>query len=484
MRNLLLISAALGLCTMIPVSAAADEQTGDLQTRLDRIQALVEAQQETIDGLESKLTLAGEADWDTARVNEIKKVVREVMADADFRESLYPDVTQVGYDHGFYIKSSDEAFLLNISGTMAIRWTGTNRQTENRRLAGRQKQDDINGFEVERLFLTFAGHIHTDKLTYQITVLGDTDNANRWQTYYAFVNYEVMPEFQIAAGLMDVPQGRQFLTWDSNLQFCDRSMVEEAFALGQSIGVMFHGTLAKRLSYQVGVFNGFANGADSPSQEQLDTNFAYAARLVGHILGEGISDETDLGYSKDPQLDVATSFYYNDDNGDNAGPGLVYSVPDLIRIGRGIGGFATADATGTDYFGFGADVAFRYRGFSATAEYYMRSVDGDSEFSAWERRTRRDDATHIQGGYCQVGYFIVPKKVELAARLGGIWDNSEDNTWEYTFGVNYYPFSSHNFKIQADFTRIDEAAVTSTWVNTAQNDEINMFRVQLQAAFE
>ncbi len=484
----------LCLSVVLPLSAAENDGAQDLKSRLDRLQTLVEAQQQTINELESKLNLATSADWDAARVEEIKKVVREVMSDAEFRESLYPDVMQVGYDHGFYIKSSDEKFLLNISGMMKFRWTGTNRQTDNRRLVGRQRQDDINGFEIEQLFLTFAGHIHTDKLTYQITVMGDTDLEHDWTTYYAFVNYEVAKELQIRAGLMDIPQGRQFMSWDSRLQFVDRSMVEEAFFLGQSIGVMAHGTLFKRLSYMMGVFNGLNNPADSPSGEDpingahLDTNFAYAARLVGHILGTGIDPvtdgETDLAWSKDPKLDVAASFYFNDDNGDRNGPGLLYSIPDRIRSGRGIGGNATADATGTDYFGFGTDVAFRYRGFSATAEWFLRTVDGDSEFSQWELLTGRDDATHVQGGYIQAGYFIIPKKVEVAARMGGIWDNSDDNTWEYTFGVNYYPFSSHNLKIQADFTRISEASVDSTWINVNQNDEINMFRVQLQAAFE
>ena len=189
MRGTRWVGLALGVCFALPMAAVADEQGEDLQARLNRLQALVESQQETIGALESKLDLAGSQDWDAARVEEIKKVVREVIADADFRESLYPDVMQVGYDHGFYIKSSDETFLLNISGVMQVRWTGTNRQTDNRRLQGRNKQDDINGFEIEKLFLTFAGHIHTDKLTYQITVMGDTDLAHDWTTYYALVNY-------------------------------------------------------------------------------------------------------------------------------------------------------------------------------------------------------------------------------------------------------------------------------------------------------
>ncbi|MBN1341853.1 MAG: hypothetical protein JXQ73_04195 [Phycisphaerae bacterium] len=480
MRSVGMLGVALALF-LVAVPAGASE---DLKGRLDRLQELVEKQQQTIGELETKLSVANSEDLDAARVEEIKKVVREVLADADFRESLYPDVMQVGYDHGFYIKSSDEKFLLNINGMMKFRWTGTNRQTDNPRLQGRNKQDDINGFEIEQLYLTFMGHIHTDKLTYRVTVRGDTDQSHDWITYYAWVNYEIAPELQIRAGLVDIPQGRQFLYWHSQWQFVDRSLAEEVFALGRSIGIKAHGTLAKRLSYQIGMFNGINDESDSPGREQLDTNFSYAARLVGHILGDPITSEPDLEYSKDPQWEVGSSFYYNDDNGDNRGPGLLYNIPERIRRGRGIGGNATADATGTDYFGFGMDTAFKYRGFSLAAEWYLRTVDSDSEFSQWELLTTRSGSSHYQGGYIQAGYFIIPKKVELAARMGGVWDNGGDNTWEYTFGVSYYPYGSHNFKIQADYTRIEEASVDSDWINVNQNDEINMFRVQLQAAFE
>ncbi len=493
MRSMVWVGMVLGIIAFVcPWTAFADGQASgsarpvsqeELQSRLERLQTLVDQQQGTIEQLETRLSIANTSDLNAARVEEIKKVVREVMADASFRESLYPDVVQVGYDHGFYIKSSDEAFLLNIQGLLKVRYTGTNRQSDNTRLQGRNRQDDISGFEIEQLLLTFAGHIHTDKLTYQITVSGDTDQANQWITYWAWANYAIVEEFQVKAGLMDVPQGRQFMTWYGNLQFVDRSLAEETLSIGQSVGVMLHGTLVKRLTYQFGIYNGFNNPWDSPSRDDLDTNFAYAARLVGHLLGEGITDETDIAFSKDPLLDVGLSFYYNDDNGDRNGPGLLYNIPDRIRAGRGIGGNATADATGTDYFGFGADVAFRYRGFSFTTEWFLRTVDGDSEYSPWELLTLRHDASHVQGGYIQAGYFIIPKKVEVAARLGGIWDNVDDNTWEYTFGVNYYPYGTQNFKIQADFTRIDEASSSSTWMNIYQNDEVNMFRVQLQASF-
>ncbi|MBN1345035.1 MAG: hypothetical protein JXQ73_20240 [Phycisphaerae bacterium] len=484
---------ALCLVALIPVSALGDSGTAvakadgqadsaGLNDKINQLESLLKAQQDKIGALQNQVDSLEAESTDATRVAEVRKVVQELMADSGFRESLYPDVQQVGYDKGFYIKSSDETFLLKIGGYMHIRYTGQNRQTDNRRLQGRQKQDDINGFEIEDLFLIFTGHIHDPKLTYNITVYGDTDNQHDWRTYYAYVNYALMPEVQFLAGLVKVPFGRQELVSKSALQFVDRSMANEFFNLDRTIGAAVHGTLAKKLSYVVAVANGVANPNDSPSLDQLDTNFAYATRLVANILGGPINGESDLAYSKDPQLEVGFSFGYNDDNGDR-NPGAWYSIPDRIRSGRGIGGNAVADLTGTDYFQFGTDAAFRYRGFSATAEYWLRTIDGNSEFSAWELQTGRSDASHQQGGYLQAGYFVIPKKLEMAARLGGVWDNNGDNCWEYAFGVNYFPWSSWNAVVQADFTRMSEAPSSSSAANWSQNDEVNMVRIQLQVKF-
>ncbi|MBN1345131.1 MAG: hypothetical protein JXQ73_20725 [Phycisphaerae bacterium] len=452
------------------------------QERLDRLQSAAELQQRTIVDLESKISTAASEDSEAARVEEIKRVVLELLSDGGFRESLYPDMMEVGYEEGFYLRSSDETFLLNITGMMQFRWIGTNRQTDDRRLQGRSKQDDINGFEMQYVVLNFDGYIHDPKLTYLISVIGDTDQGHDWQTYYAQVNYEIAEQLTFSAGILDLPQGFNALTADNKQLFVDRSLAEETFGLGYSIGVALSGLLFGKLEYAVGVFNGVANSSDSPSLDQLDTNFAYAASMIYHILGDGVGDdETDLPYSKDPLWDVGMNFAYNDDNGDQD-PTFFHTIPDRIRSGRGIGGYGETDLTGTDYYQFGAHTAFRYRGFSLTGEWYMRTVDGNSEFSEWEMLTGRSGATHFQGGYVQASYFIIPKKFEVAARMGGIWD-AGDNGWEYTFGANYYPFESHNFKIQADFTRIEEAPLDSGNGNWFQNDDTNMFRVAVQAAF-
>lgn len=462
------------------VSDSSEQQA--MSQKIAQLEALMKAQQSKIKNLTGQVEDLQSRSTESARIAEVRKVVHELLADSNFRESLYPDVQQVGYDNGFYIKSSDEKFLLKISGYGHIRWTGQNRQTDNPRRQGSQPQDDINGFEIEEIFLIFSGHIHDPKLTYKIVAITDTDAANNISTYNAYINYALAKEFQVTAGLVKLPFGRQWLNSKSSLQFVDRSAATYAFNVDRSIAVAAHGTIAEKLTYIMGVANGAANANDSPSQDELDTNFAYAARTVAHILGKPIFTENDVAFTKDPSLEVGMSFAYLDDNGD-VNPGAWYSIPDRIRYGRGIGGNGGADLTGSDVLQMGADAAFRYRGFSATAEYFMRIVDSDTRFSAWELGTGRRDSIHLQGGYFQLGYFVIPKKLEVAGRMGGVWDNGNDNVWDWTLGVNYYPYESYNFVIQADYTRMAEAPTTVTGANWSQNDEIDMFRVQLQFKF-
>jgi len=464
-------------------SGTAGSGQGTVSASLKRLEDVVDQQQARIEALRHQIELRQTASPDAARVEGIKRVVRELISDAQFREGLYPRHAHVGYDEGLYIKSSDEAFLLNITGMMQVRWTGLNRQTDNRRLPGRNRQDDINGFEIQWLVLSFDGHIHDPRLTYLIQVIGDTDQGNSWETYYASMSYEFAEELVVSAGILDLPQGFNNLVADNRQLFVDRALAEEVFNVGFTPGVTVGGLLFGRLEYAAGAFNRSAQACERLYCEQLDTNFAYAGSLVYHVLGDGVGDdETDLVYSKDPRWDVGTSFAYNDNNSDR-GVSSLYAIPDRIRRGQGIGGYGQADLAGTDLLQFGAHTAFRYRGFSFTTEWYLRTIDGDDERSDWERLTGRSDSMHFQGGYVEAGYFIVPKEVEVAARLGGVWDVSGDNTWEYTFGVNYYPYQSHDLKIQADYTRIEEAPITTEYGNWFQNDDIDMFRVSLQAAF-
>ncbi len=496
--GVIVLAGSVQAAELVTVSKTQEQ---DAVARLERLEQMAEEQTQRLEKLKAKAEDVTEGPGRVETV-EVQRVVAELMSDAEFRDSLYPSALTAGFHpkRGFYIDSADQAFSLNMKGYMQVRYTAANRQTDNRNRVGRQKIDDINAFEIERLFLAFYGHVHSPKVLYRIVMDGGyTDGgANEqggWRTYYATVDYEYVKDQYLLVGLMRLPFGGQAMTAGAVLQMMDRSMAQYFFAPDRSIGVMAHGNLFdKKMEYFAAIANGFANANDSPSNEQLDTNFAYYARMAYYLLGQGNSlvhsrigyPESDIGYSKDPSLMFAGSFLMNDNNGDTGG-GLFTNTPDSIRRGRGIGGnqvFGGPNYRGTETFTFSFDSQFKYRGFSVNAEYYLRTVDGESKYSQWELHTGRSDSTHTQGGHLQVGYFLVPKKFEVAARMGGIWDNGGDNSWEWAIGCNYFPYGSYNLRIGADFVRISEVVGgPGASPNYGFNDELSMVRVVLQAGF-
>lgn len=481
----------------VAVSDRAD--SAEALARLERLEQMAAEQNQRLEKLQADAEQLAYPSAAQAREQEVRKIVSELLTDAEFRDSLFPSALSAGYDprRGFYVDSADKAFSLNIKGYMQVRYNLGARQTDNPNRQGFQRRDDINAFEIERLFLAFYGHIHDPRVQYRIVVDGGYTKGvedGQWKTYYATVDYEYVKDQYFLAGLMRLPFGGQAMTAGAVLQMMDRSMAQYAFAPDRSIGIMAHGNLFDhRLTYFAAIANGVLNGEEST--DTLDTNFAYFARAAYYLMGKGNSlresrigyVESDLAYHKDPELRIGGSFLFNDNNGDlgeGGPPGLFAAVPDRIARGRGIGGTALISSRGTQVYTMSLDSGFKYRGFSVNAEYYLRTVDGESDFSQWELVTGRSDSVHQQGGHLQVGYFIVPKKFEVAARIGGVWDNDNDNAWEYGFGCNYFPFSSYNLRLGADLIRISEVTGgVSGSPNYSPNDEITMLRVVLQAGF-
>ena len=91
-----------------------------------------------------------DASMDQARVAQMKELVQDVMRDSEFRESLFPDNVQVGYDSGFFICNPDDTFELKIGGVQQFRYTFYNSNSRNLTgVAGINGaiRDDRSGFE-------------------------------------------------------------------------------------------------------------------------------------------------------------------------------------------------------------------------------------------------------------------------------------------------------------------------------------------------
>jgi len=483
--------------------SAAQGASGD---DVARLQALLEAQQRKIESLEQQVLAANAQQEEAARVEAMRQQIREILSEEEFRESLMPAVLQAGYDKGFFIRSSDDKFLLKIGFLGQFRFTHYGTSRSNRYLNPGLQRDDRTGFDFQRARINFKGHAFSEDLTYFFELRTDAANAYDAILSWAYVDYRFADEFHFRVGKFKSASTRANTTAHQNLQMISRPMVDGVFGLGFNAGVRFWGQLFdKRVDWFLDVTNSLSNGEnfgagttitnDMPTRTggTLDGNPALAFRLVWHALGEnGAADfasQADVEFHESPALDIGFHYAFNDDYGDVATTRIPFPLPRPFRTG----GFGLTTTNGCQINQWGLDTHFKYMGFSAIGEYIIRTVDprraGRMPFAPWWLATGQGDTTAQHGAYLQCGYFLpipgLEKKLEAVARVGGISTlaNEQEGVWEYGAGLNYY-IEGNNVKLMADFFRVYEAPISSSYKSLANvNDDALVFRVQLQLAF-
>ncbi len=480
--------------------AAADAQPGpSTEDKVSRLEALLEAQQQKIDALQQQLASASAQDTEAARVEAMRAQIREILSEQEFRESLMPSIVTAGYDKGFYIRSTDEKFLMKTNGVMQFRWTHYGTRSRNRYLLPRLERDDRTGFDLQRIRLHLSGHVYNEDLTYMIQLRSDAPDGYDVVLHRIWANYRVRDEFQFRAGMFQTASTRsQLLADEYGLQMVDRSVVDAVFGTGNGVGIRLWGRLfEKKLDYMIDVvnsLNGDRNRTITTDPAEHDNNPAILARLVWHAMGDDLatwSYEGDVEHHDTPHLDLGFSYLFNEDDGDLNTTRIPF--PFTRRLRNAIGGFGLVSTNGLQINQFSWDAAFKYMGFSVTGEYIIRLVDptqaNSRPFSPWFLATGDGSTTVQHGAYVQAGYFLpipgLEKKIEAVARVGGIsaLANGREGTWEYAGGLNYY-IDGHNVKLQTDVVKVSEAPISSSYSSLANvNDDALIWRVQLQVAF-
>jgi phosphate-selective porin OprO/OprP len=316
--------------------------------------------------------------------------------------------------HGITIGSK----ALQLSGLAQVRYQGF-------------QQSGVNdAFDLHRIRLDVRGDV-TDKWSYDIyTEFGGTGVklVDAW-TAYKFGDY-----LKFTAGQFKIPFSLESLITDSQLEFIDRSQVVEALVgrskdvissasnqQGRDIGVQINGSFAKvddryLFDYSFGVFNGAGYDVTTDNNDHKD----YGGRLAIHPVNN---------------LVIGADFY------------------------NGLANYGTPAKNQTrDRVGF--DGRYVIGALSLQAEY-DKGTDGI---------IKRD------GYYGQAAYFVIPKKLQLAAKYDTYDPNkviTTDRTWIYTGGINY--FFSDWTKITVDY--LDRREETATQIKN------NILEVQLQLVF-
>jgi hypothetical protein len=330
------------------------------------------------------------------RLDQLDARQSELDRHAAAGEGNPPETSVIRFrDDGLEIRSPDNGFYLHPLVRVQAIYTGV--------IASQGPQDpappDLSGFSLGRAEMILEGHVGGPFFQYRLQI----DAAETPSLKDAYVAWHPLRILSIEAGQFKVPYGLQRQYWKAELEFVNVSTPMAAFSLERDLGLMLIARLVPgRLTVQAGLVNG--SGANLPNN---NLDLAYALRVVATPFGPLPPSEGDIEGHVRPLLSVGVAGYYNLAPTDvlarcdvpNACPSMPVPIADIDGDGR-------IDNVAVWQGGF--ELRALWRGAALQSELFGRLEDpgtaGPSR-SYW-------------GAYVQGSYFLLPHKLQLAARVG------------------------------------------------------------------
>jgi hypothetical protein len=376
-----------------------------------------------------------------------------------------------------------------------------------------RSEDSASQFNLRRARLLFLGHLINPDFKYFLQLGFETaenaqtpGSANLLDYYFLSTHF---PLFNIQAGQYKVFFNRSQINNTASMQFAERAPVMDAFSAGglnrRDIGItIMNDDEIYPVNYYFGVFNGagplfnrygtynseevtancpggqtggnpFPSPAGCPTNTRnLNANFRneieklmYAGRLQWNILGRPGYGEGDLAYSETPQMAVGGGLAYNpgiNTSTDNAFVGI-----DLANLNfrRQLATFGNGRQLGwgtVNYLTQAYDGVIKYRGFSLQGEYYFKNIERTFKGAPCLQTAGTGGPCtafapallgNAMGFYVQSGYYLIPRKVEVAARYS-YWDpdtNAAGDLIKQTdLSLNWFPFGTYDYQVMLTYS--------------------------------
>jgi len=348
---------------------------------------------------------------DLINILQKKKIINQQEADSLRADQAVKEQAAKDKENQHGITIGSRA--LQLSGLVQTEYEGFQQSTVN------------NTFLLHRARLDVKGDIN-DNWNYEVY----TEFAGTVKLLDAYTTYKIADYLKFSAGQFKIPFSLENLIADSQLDFIDRSQVVNALAArstdvignqnGRDIGIQINGSFAKidnryLFDYTLGLFNGAGYDVTTDNNNHKD----LSGRLTVHPV---------------QNLDVSGDFY------------------------NGVGNYGTP-AKNEKRDREGLDARYVIGPVAIQAEY-DKGTDGIIKRDGW---------------YGQATYFVVPQKLQLAAKYDTYDPNeitANVRTNDYTGGVNYF------FNKWARFTinYVDRREEVTQIKN-------NIFEAQLQLTF-
>lgn len=511
-RSLRSMGLQLVLVGLLPTASLfgqvpVQNQQSDLQKIVDQQHAMIQQQSELLErqmqrleALEAKSSEAKSTNSPAEFASESRLVIQPLpyglgnqeQVDANSTENK-PAYLDNGYDGGFTLsgpindlQDGKPKFKMKI---------GSWGQLRHNYFDSTGPTLDQNTMEFERLRLTFSGYAYNPNFTYNFQFDADSDSSAGAQNvdmldYYGTYDFGAdvfgaeKKRIALRFGRWKVGFNRAREESGTRMQFSDRSTASVLFDFDRSIAIGLLGEtlpfIGEKLNWEFAITNGIDNAGFQPARvrDQLDGNLGFAARTNWLVTGDwGKDGHADLEFRDVPALRLGSGFTYTRPDRDGF---REFNFPRVVASGTNIGLVLPAEVTAYNLFMFANDINFKYQGFSLVSETYYRQIAG---FSGGGLPSFSD-----YGYWNEIGYFIVPERVQLIARHAhvrgdsgtlGAYDTSSD---EVAGGVVMY-FNKHNSKLTFDVTSLNGATANDSAINIRPGDKGTLFRTTYQWKF-
>lgn len=367
-------------------------------------------------------------------------------------------------------------------------------------------QSNTSAFSVPRARLQFMGYAWDPDFRYNVSwafdqTSWDQEGGNgRARLLDAYIASWHIPWATLQLGQQRVWFNRSQISSIATSTFADNMRVQNAFAANlinnRDVGISILSDEDQyRVNYAFGIWNGagpnLTRDGTSVSQTVLpptggggppaattrtynyNTRFLngemmYTARLLYKIAGNPGYGQGDILNSRAPQAAIAFGYAYNP--GQNYLSSIRSDIVDrAYRQGVAKNGNGRLLAGGIyDFQTYEVDLIAKYQGWSLQSEGYYRHQrvrNSDSGTVPFDLSTIPApqflgppvDLGQAWGWYVQVGKYLIPRKLEVAARYGMMDPSTkqqDDLTKEFGVAINYSFDGTYNNRLVVDYSNI------------------------------
>lgn len=397
------------------------------------------------------------------------------------------------FDKGVFIRSTDleeRPTALYIGARFQLRHTAFTRDNETwTDQAGVTRTiRNRNNFDSERLRLNLSGTALDPNLTYYIIFDGDADGGSNVDQLAYIFTYEIAPQLKVRMGRWKAASDREWLMSSRFFRMVDRSLATEYFRAGFTDGVWLLGDLGDAWHYEASLTNGLRTSTRRAFD--LDDNFGVAATFYVDPLGSYGPGEQDYAYHCTPVVRLGGSVAF-DKSDDRSDAGFPLGDDGFLRLSDGtrlsdVGALAPGvRLLGDRVLKGSVDWGVKYRGWSFSGEYFVRSIHDLVADGALPVEELYDYGFHVAGGV-----FLRPKRFDVNARMSQVSGLFGDG-FEYSLGCNYYwgngkrdgKLADRVNKWSFDVAEIKGSPTSSTPADYLAGDDGVMFRTQVQIGF-